>query len=238
MVITLLEGRSDIKCMSFTRWGGVSPAPYDKLNVSFHVGDEDSRVTENRMIITRALGADFLISSRQTHGKEITEVKRGMKKEAQGFDALMTEKAGHALMIQHADCQAVVIHDPVNRAVANVHCGWMGSVSGILPKTVREMEKRYGSRPQDLFAAIGPSIGPCCYEFKGWKRLLPKNFHPFVSSDHLDLKKVSLCQLKNSGLILKNIEINPTCTSCSRDFFSYRREGITGRCATVVMLNR
>lgn len=233
----LLKGAHGIKCIVFNRWGGVSPPIFNELNVSFHVGDKQEYVIKNREIISEFFDVPFLISSKQVHGDGIIEIKApGKFHEISGFDALMTNRPGIALMVQHADCQAVILHDPVNKAVANIHCGWRGSVSGILSKTVIEMGKKYNTRPKDLLAAIGPSIGPCCYEFKDWEKLLPEDFHTFVSDDHLDLRAVSLWQLKRAGLLEEKIEISKTCTFCSRDFFSHRRDGTTGRNATIVML--
>lgn len=225
-------------CASFSRWGGVSRSPFDTLNVSFGVEDDPEAVWENRRRIKVALGADALVTARQVHQKRLAVIGEAMEEgELSGFDALLTNRPGIALVIQHADCQAVALYDPVRKAVANVHCGWRGSAAGILSVVVCEMGEIYGSHPADLRAVVSPSLGPCCAEFQGWRTLLPTNFRRFqVRPDFFDFRAVTRWQLEMAGLRSNHIEVSDVCTVCSLDHFSYRREGHTGRCATAVML--
>jgi YfiH family protein len=145
-------------------------------------------------------------------------------------------------MIQQADCQAVTLFDPVNSAIAAIHCGWKGSVTQILPQTVLAMHRRFSSLPGNLHATISPSLGPCCAEFKNHATELPASFLAFqVKENYFDFWKISEMQLIDAGLQQKNIIISGKCTSCSQNFFSYRRacregNGQTGRCATVIVL--
>jgi YfiH family protein len=227
-----------IRCVSFNRWGGVSAAPFNELNVGFNVGDDPAAVAENRYRICDEIGTGRLIDAGQVHGDRLVVVK-GPEAEngLEGIDGLMTREPGLALLIQHADCQAVVIYDPIKRAVSNIHCGWRGNVAGILLKAVRAMKRLYGSSPSDLWAYLSPSMGPCCGEFRGWKELLPEEFYPLrTRGEHFDFWAISRRQLGSAGIPFGQIELARICTVCSTDHFSYRREGRTGRCGTVVML--
>ncbi|NDY43538.1 peptidoglycan editing factor PgeF [Dissulfurirhabdus thermomarina] len=221
----------------FTRWGGVSRPPFEGLNLGAGVGDDPAAVAENRRRVAAAVGARRLVSARQVHGVELAVVGDDTAAEVDGVDGLLTDAAGVALMIRHADCQALVLFDPVRRAVANVHCGWRGSAAGLPGRAVAAMNAAFGSRPGDLLAAVGPALGPCCAEFRDWERLLPPGLHRFrVGARHVDFRAATRWQLEAAGVRPERITVCETCTACSRDFFSYRREGRTGRAATVVML--
>jgi YfiH family protein len=239
MLTCLPDGQGEVlRCLSFTRWGGVSLPPYNELNIGLNIGDDREAVEENRHIVRTMLDARELISSGQVHSSRLAVVEGPVQEESlAGVDGLLTDVPGVALLIQHADCQAVVLYDSKKRAVANIHCGWEGSVSGILVKAVIKMAEAYSSRPQDLWASVSPSLGPCCAEFKDWKRLLPRSFHDFQTVPaHFDFWAITRWQLRSAGLPSEQIEISRVCTACSEDYFSYRREGRTGRCATAIML--
>ncbi|MBW1938800.1 MAG: peptidoglycan editing factor PgeF [Deltaproteobacteria bacterium] len=239
MLQCLPDGQGDdLRCISFTRWGGVSLPPYNDLNIGLNVGDDRKAVEENRQIVRATLNARELISFEQVHGSRLAVVEGPVQEESlAGIDGLLTDVRGTALLIKHADCQAVVLYDPEKRAIANIHCGWKGSVSGVLIKAVRKMAKAYSSRPQNLWASVSPSLGPCCAEFKDWKSLLPRTLHDFqTASAHFDFWAITRWQLRSAGLPSEQIELSRICTACSDDYFSYRREGLTGRNATAIML--
>jgi hypothetical protein len=141
-------------------------------------------------------------------------------------------------MVKQADCQAVILYDPVKRVVANVHCGWRGNARHFIPAVLRRMNREFGTEPQDLRAAIGPSLGPCCAEFVTYKDLFPEDLHRFrVRENFFDLWEISRRQLVDAGLREANIETAGICTRCRTDlFFSYRARKVTGRFATVAML--
>lgn len=229
---------------TFDRHQGVSASPYASLNCSFGVGDQPENVRANRDLIKRHLQIDRLISAGQIHGDAIFRVEAIPEgdEERDGVDALMTDKRGVGLMIQHADCQAVLLHDPAQSAIAAVHCGWRGSVIGILGKTVRMMCSSYGSRPYDITAAISPSLGPCCAEFIHHRRELPAAFQAYQAREnYFNFWEISKGQLMEAGLLPENIRIAAICTACSDDYFSYRRakrrgNGITGRNGSVIIL--
>jgi polyphenol oxidase len=229
---------------STDRNGGISSRPYHSFNLSYGVGDVARSVTENRQYLKNLLNIQILLSAKQVHGDAIfvTEKKFNRDIEAENYDALMTDIPGIGLMIQQADCQAVTLFDPTHKAIAAIHCGWKGSVTEILAKTVRKMNTEYHSFPSDLHATISPSLGPCCAEFTNHATELPSSFLAFqVKENYFDFWKISEMQLVDAGLQKANIKIAGQCTSCSQDYFSYRRacresDGTTGRCATVIVL--
>ncbi len=230
--------------VTFDRHYGISDTPFASLNCSFSVGDNPDRVHSNRTAMKQALGIKRLISARQVHGDCIHTIEKTPEfdEEKNGVDALMTHKREVGLMIQHADCQAILLHDPVKSVIAAVHCGWRGSVLGIIGKTVRAMTSSYHSCPHDIHAGISPALGPCCAEFINHRQEFPSSFHPFQTSDnHFDFWQISHSQLIEVGLLPKNIQSSTICTSCNHNFFSYRRarrtgNGITGRNGSIISL--
>lgn len=222
----------------FGRQGGVSGAPYHSLNVSFGVGDDPAAVRANRARLKTALGLSTLVSARQVHGDRVLAVTRepAADFEAEGYDALITN-CRTGLMIQQADCQAVIIHDPAGPALGLAHVGWRGSVAGIIGATVRAMRATFGSEPARLRAAISPALGQCCAEFVDYRRELPGWMHEFqVRPAHFDFPAISARQLIEAGLAPERISRAGLCTRCNPDYFSYRRDRVTGRFATVAAL--
>jgi purine-nucleoside/S-methyl-5'-thioadenosine phosphorylase / adenosine deaminase len=142
------------------------------------------------------------------------------------------------LMIKQADCQAVLLYDPEHQGIANVHCGWRGNVNGVIGEAVRSMKKTYGSRPSRLLAGISPSLGPCCAEFIHYRDEIPAHYWSFqVKPTYFDLWQISRNQLLEAGLTEEHIEVAGVCTAChTENFYSYRKEGNTGRFGTVIAL--
>lgn len=151
-------------------------------------------------------------------------------------DALVTTLRGVGLLIKVADCQSIFLVDPARKAIANVHSGWRGSVCGIAGKTVRFMRDRFGSRPRDILATVGPSLGPCCGEFRNYRDELPESFHSFqVRPEYFDFWAITRRQLLDAGLRDEHVEAAGICTVCGTgEFFSYRGERDTGRLAAVI----
>jgi len=140
-------------------------------------------------------------------------------------------------MVQQADCQAVMLFDPVRKVVANAHSGWRGSVANIIAKTIDLMKRDFNTLPADLYAVISPSLGPCCAEFINYRRELPGHFHAYqVRPNYFDFWAISTDQLKESGVPAENIANSRICTVCDDRFFSYRRNRMTGRFASVIGL--
>ena len=225
----------------FTRRGGVSPAPYDSLNLSLSVGDRREAVAANRRRVQQALGLTGLASANQVHGQGeavITENPAEPDGEMATADILCTDRPGIGLLIKQADCQAVILYDPGRRVVANVHCGWRGQVQNVLGAAVARLAAGYGCRPADLYAAISPSLGPCCAEFRNFRREFPQELWRYeVRPHYFDLWQLSRDQLQAAGLKPENLEVAGLCTRCRpTEFFSYRRDQITGRQGTVIAL--
>jgi hypothetical protein len=189
--------------------------------------------------VKATLGISFLISARQVHGDRILSigVPPTTDQEYEGFDSIITDQPGVGIMVQQADCQAVVLYDPYRRVVATVHAGWRGSVANILVKTMHRLQADYGTEPSQVMAAISPSLGPCCAQFVHYQTELPAEFHPFqMKPAYFDFWAITRWQLVDSGVLAANIQTTRVCTRCDPNYFSYRREGLTGRVATVVAL--
>lgn len=229
---------------SFTRHGGVSPEPFSSNNISFGVGDTPERVNLNRDMIKKQFALDVLFSAQQIHGDKVYHVSAPVEDggEVEGYDALITTHPRTGLLIQHADCQAVMVYDPVNQVIAGIHNGWKGSVINIIAVTIAEMKLRYTTKPEDLIVAVGPSLGPCCSEFVNYKDELPESFLSFKrQKNHFDFWQITHYQLMECGVKRQSVIISGICTSCSSDFFSYRRacrngNGHTGRNGSLIAL--
>lgn len=225
----------------FTRRGGVSPEPFHSLNLSFTVGDQRPLVVRNRELVQQALGLTALVSATQVHGCRDSLVIAGntaADEEIPDADILITGQSGLGLLIKQADCQAVMLYDPVRRVAANVHGGWRGQVRNILGEAVTRLREAFGCRPEDLTAAIGPSLGPCCAEFRHFRREFPPDLWSYqVRPTYFDLWALSRDQLLAAGLKAGRIDIAGICTRCREDeFFSYRRDRRTGRQGAVIAL--
>ena len=223
----------------FNRFGGVSPPPWDSQNVSFGLGDVPQNVRANRAGIKKALGCRRLVSARQVHDSLVYTVKEHPEGdlEVDGFDALVTNVTDLGLMIQQADCQAVLLFDPVKKAVGIAHAGWRGSAADIIGATVLAMHQAYATKAADLIAAISPALGPCCAEFVNYRAELPASLHGYqVRPDYFDFWAISRDQLQAAGVRPGNINTAAICTCCDQDYFSYRRDRETGRFASVIGL--
>jgi YfiH family protein len=234
-----------------TRPGGVSDLDGQKvLNLSFTDWDTRENVLENRRLFQTALGAQKfpLLNLKQIHSAVIWPFAAAPKEPCRG-DASLTKTPGLLLGVQTADCVPILLVDPKKRAVAAVHAGWRGTLARILEKTVGELHSNYGSKPSNLLAAIGPSIGPCCYEVGAelvtqfssqfadaadyfdeprsgeepnplqWLNMMPPGHQPLPKNVHLDLPKANRSQLLAAGLLEKNIFSSGLCTACHPDVF-------------------
>lgn len=232
----------------FTRLGGISHPPYHWLNVGSSVGDDQEAVDTNHDLICRALGirrAD-IATAYQVHSANVAVVgPKDRGRVALQTDALVTNTPGVFLMLRFADCVPILFYDPVQRAVGLAHAGWKGTLGRAVQKTVEAMVEVYGSRPADLIACIGPSIGPCCYQIGGDVAELVNKVFPSQpqllcrqgdGSCHFDLWEANRLQLAAMGV--HQVEVSGLCTACHNDeFFSHRADnGLTGRFAVVIGL--
>jgi len=184
----------------------------------------------------------------QVHGENIVRVNELNVRDTRSVhaDAMVTDVPGIAIGVETADCVPVLLFDPARPAVAAVHAGWRSTVKKIVQKAVHRMYEEFRSEPSRMVAAIGPAIGPECYEVDEHVMDPVKESFAFwedVSSprgvDHwsLDLVHANKLELLQIGLDAKNIHIQGMCTSCRKDlFYSYRGEGTTGRMLSVIMI--
>jgi YfiH family protein len=226
-----------------TRQGGKSHGPYAGFNLSDGVGDVNQSVMANRECLRVLTGGGVHLYARQNHGTSIHVIKgeeghgRQTIETLPGVaDAMITDVPGIFLLIQTADCQAVMIVDVRRHVVANAHCGWRGSVANILGVTIKRMVDQFGCDPGDMVAAIGPSLGPCCAEFVNYKEEIPPPLWPFrVAEHHFDFWQISRHQLIATGLSKAHIYSADICTRCNPHlFFSYRAQRQTGRFAALI----
>ncbi len=229
-----------------SRAGGVSPAPFDSLNLSAGNGDSGENVGRNFELLKSALGVHRgnLFAIRQVHGSDVmvAEDFAGGGQTPPEADAAITAQRGAAVGVLTADCLPVLLYDPVKRVAGAAHAGWKGTVRRVSVKTVEAMAERFGSRPGDIRAALGPCIGPCCYtvgeevvkEFSGYPEALSNG----SGQARLDIAAVNISQLVSAGLRRENITGAGACTACENGlFFSYRKDnGRTGRQLSFIML--
>ena len=223
----------------FTRKGGVSPKPYNSLNISLNTGDFKANVKKNRSLILQCLEIDNLFFINQVHGTDILILKnennQTIVSPATG-DAVISNIAGKNIVIQTADCQAVLLYDYNKGVVANIHSGWRGSIQNIIGKTVKKMENIFECSPVNIIAGIGSGLGLCCAEFINYKKEIPKKYWKYKNSlNHFDFYAISKNQLCSAGVLSKNIVSSNFCTKCQNDlFFSFRKNKTTGRFATII----
>jgi YfiH family protein len=210
-----------------TRAGGVSAPPFDSLNLGVKWGDSREAVEENRARVLRASGARVLAFARQVHGARVLTVT-GDTAGAEEADALCSDRPDVAVAVFVADCVPVLIVDPRTGAFAAAHAGWRGTVSGVLRATVTTLKDDFGSRPADLRAALGPAIGPCCFEVGPEVAVLfPASvIRAGAGKPHVDLRAHQRRQLIDLGLDPAGIDVMDACTRCdpAGRFFSFRRD--------------
>jgi len=208
------------------------------------------KLTDEWKALAEAFGVnpERLVTVNQVHGENIVRVDgRNFKKtKTVQADAMITNALEMAIGVETADCVPVLLVDPLTHAVGAVHAGWRSTVKRIVQKTVKRMQDEFGSDPDRMIAAIGPTIGPECYEvdepvmgpvresFSLWKEVASARGSDKWSLDLVKLNKLELVQV---GLLEKNIHSLGLCTSCRRDlFYSFRAEGRTGRILSVIMI--
>lgn len=243
----ILDALDLIRHGFLSRVGGISEPPFSSLNFDTRDGDDIKNVEHNKTIAGRLFGFDAsrVLTINQSHGNDALIIDKPVK-DISGLsktsaDAIITNQYGIAIGILTADCVPILLADPVKKLVSVVHAGWRGTAKRIVQKTIETMVKHFGSGKKEIVAAIGPSIGQCCYKVD---EVVAKEFgdNGFINKEDdcwkLDLKKANLGQMVNSGILEKNISVEDFCTSCRNDlFFSYRADGkITGRQLNFVML--
>jgi YfiH family protein len=246
-----------------TRFGGVSGGIFSSLNLGQNLGDDPACVRRNYELLGSALGFDptGFVFTRQVHGAAIRHVSKSdmlpvfapVPYEA---DGLITAEKDIPLVIFTADCVPILLYDPAagpdGGAIGAVHAGWRGTVRDIAGKAVRHMARRFGSRPSDIRAAIGPCISACCYETgedvkaavfnalggEASRFIIQQVTVPNGGKYMADLKGINSLLLTRAGVRLENIEVSPECTSCaSEKYWSHRvTGGRRGSQASIIMM--
>ncbi len=232
------------------RRGGVSPAPWESLNLGGTVGDSPERVAENRRRAFNALG--FELSSGfdvwQAHSADVVlaEGPRGSLPIVRA-DAIITRSKDVTLFMRFADCVPVLLFDPVRKAIGVAHAGWLGTVRRTLAAAVHAMVQHFGTKPKNLIAAIGPSIGPDHYAVRqdvvsqlreSLGAEADAHLHARDGETYLDLWSASRAMLEGEGV--RRIEVAGLCTACdTSSWFSHRAEaGKTGRFGALISLGK
>ena len=245
-----------VKLAFSTRGGGVSRDSLSSLNLALHVGDDSSRVIENRRRFMQALQLRVgdMVCCRQVHGSsvlQITAEHRGrgalaMVDVVADADAMFTDQTGLALCTFYADCIPLLFYDPITHCIGMAHAGWKGTMAQIGAATLQAMLAACGLQAETVQVFIGPGIDTCCFAIgDDLAKRVEQNFpdHKGILRQHQgqtfwDLKLSNRLQLLDWGVAEENIHISQLCTSCCPDcFFSHRRDhGETGRMAALICL--
>jgi len=219
------------------------------FSLALHTGETPKKILNNRDVIQSEFPHMNFVMANQTHSSNIEVVNnietRGWKSQKDVIkecDALISNKRGVMLTILTADCVPILLFDTKHSVVGAVHAGWRGTEQEIVFKTVKKMQKEFGSNPKDIIAGVAPSIGRCCYEvgedvakhFFRYNNIYKQKNGKFM----LDLPNINKIQLQKAGLLEKNIEMSAICTACEvTDYFSYRKEqGCSGRFISMIGL--
>ncbi len=233
-----------------TRRGGISRAPYESLNMGSSVGDDPQAVVENRRRVFALFGREpqSVPELFQVHSNRILLARfRGDGEPLPQADGVVTDSPEFTLCMRFADCVPILLYDPSRRAGGIAHAGWKGTVAKVAASAVEALHVNFGSRPEDILAGIGPSIGPDHYAVgKDVADAVRSAFGPAAeewlsrrgNAVHLDLWAANEFTLRQSGV--KKIELAGICTAChTEDWFSHRAEhGRTGRFGALIWLEK
>ena len=218
-----------------TRAGGVSTGHFGSLNLGLSTGDDPATVERNRDRVLAQFGATrgTVCTLEQVHSARVLEAKPSWYEHE--ADASVTDDPDLLLVISVADCQPLLFHDPVRRVVGAAHAGWRGTVQGIAANVVRKLQERYGSEPEDIRVALGPSIQGACYQV-GSEVVTAFDDAGFPSTVYtpddegryrLDLTAANRYALHQAGVPDGNIVALNACTYCDPErFYSHRRDGL------------
>ncbi|KAB7727515.1 peptidoglycan editing factor PgeF [Rudanella paleaurantiibacter] len=238
----LFSSFSTLIAAESTRHGGVSPAPYQSLNLGLNTADNPRFVEENRLRFFSALGInpERVATSHQVHGKEILEATQPGRYD--GYDALMTNQPDLYVAVSIADCVPILVYDGKNKAVAAIHAGWKGTVAELVRLTLETMQQQYGTRPGDCYAYVGTCIDETSFEVgpEVAEKFAPefKRVDEFTQRTFVNLRSANTRQLTNFGIPTAQIALSTYSTVLNNeDYFSHRYEnGQTGRLMAVIGL--
>lgn len=222
-----------------TRAGGASTSPYDSFNLGDHVGDDPEAVAANRQRLARVVGLDHIVWMEQLHTNTVTVVDGPQEGPVEASDAIVTTTKGLGLAVLVADCVPVLLADPAAGVIAAAHAGRMGARNGIVANTVKTMCE-LGATPAGIQVLLGPAASGRNYEVPAdmaadvEAKLPGTRTTTAAGTCGLDLRAGLVRQLM--GLGVTAIEADPRCTIEDESFFSYRRQGTTGRQAGLIWL--
>ena len=229
--------------MVFTsRAGGASAIPYDSFNLGHHVGDDPDAVAANRERLKRVTGLDNIVWMEQLHTNTVSVVgaeRRGAREPVPATDAVVTTEKRLGLGVLVADCTPVLLVDVSAGVIAAAHAGRLGARNGIVRNTVNAMVE-LGATPASIQVLMGPAASGRNYEVPEEmaddveKHLPGSKTRTSSGTWGVDVRAGLIRQLMGMGVTA--IESDPRCTIEDTDFFSYRREGVTGRQAGVIWL--
>lgn len=223
------------------RRGGFSLPPYGSFNLGDHVGDDPVAVEKNRQRLADGMGIsrERFVYMEQIHSNTVTVVDQPVNAAVPATDAIVTTTPGLALVVLVADCVPVLLSDDVAGVAAAVHAGRIGARNGIVRKSVEKMVE-LGARPENIHALLGPAASGARYEVPESmavdveKHLPGSKARTQQGTAGIDVRAGLIRQLY--GLGVRHVNVEPSCTIGSEQYFSYRREGTTGRQAGVVVL--
>jgi len=227
-----------------TRHGGISPPPFDSLNLGIHTQDDPSCVAQNRLLFFEALDIppERTAGARQLHGREVLHVREPGQYD--GYDAFFTDTPGLYLTVTVADCNPILICDPVRPAVAALHAGWKGTALQIVRSALQQMRHQFGTVPARCHAWMGVCIGADEYEVDAdVAGRFPEAFRPWHAGRNkylLDLHGANRAQLEAEGVPSSQISRSEyTTLGHPAHFFSHRgSQGHTGRMLALIGLRK
>lgn len=223
--------------------------PY-AFSMALHTGEEEKKIIQNREALSKFLkmdGSAHFIVANQTHSDHIKIIDRqetkgwvGLEDAIADCDALICSEKNIVLTILTADCVPILLYDREKEVIAAVHAGWKGTEAKIVQKTVAKMKEVFDCEPENIIAAVAPSIGRCCYEVGEEVAVhffdMPESYTEKKGKYMLDLPYINKSQLLKAGLKEEHIEMSSICTACEvGDYFSYRKEqGCSGRFMSLI----
>lgn len=242
----LLESLSGVEHLFTTKEGGVSKGDFATMNISFTRGDDKEAVLENYRRIASLFDVELsnIVVSHQTHTTNVRRVTRAdggkgvvYDRDYEDVDGLITNEKNLVLCTMYADCVPLYFVDVKNQAIGLSHSGWKGTAGQMGKRTLERMEEKFGTKPEDVYVAIGPSICMDCYEVSSdvidaFKLVFSKEEMEVICYQkengkyQLDLWKANEIMLLNAGVLKEHIEVTRLCTHCNSDrMFSHRKTG-------------
>jgi len=227
------------------RQGGISPPPFDTLNLGLDLGDTTENVQKNLAHLAHSTQIPIPHRSQQVHGTDILRCRGDGIQHQHEADILITSEAGVSIAIRTADCLPILLVDPQSKIAAAVHAGWRGTTNQVAIIAIQAMQA-LGANPENILASLGPAIGPCCFEIDLNTAEQLSQSHPqahtaistTITNAHADIQAINRLQLLQSGILSQHIECLELCTAClNKRFFSWRRDKhLAGRQLSIVAL--